>query len=42
MHFPRWAWYIIGVAIVLITLALLKVNINLGSHGISITQELVH
>jgi len=42
MKLPRWVWFIIGVVIVLITLTLLKVNIQVGSRGISVTQDLVH
>ena len=35
-------WWIVGIAIVLIVLALLKVNLQIGSNGIHITQDLVH
>lgn len=39
---PRFVWWIIGAVIVLIILVLLRVNIQLGSGGFSITQDLVH
>lgn len=35
-------WWIIGFAIVLIVLALLKFNLQIGSNGIHITQDLIH
>ena len=42
MNLPKWMWFIIIVVIVVILLVVLKVNINVGSHGASITQDLVH
>ena len=42
MNLPKWAWYIIGAVVVLVILVVLKVNINLGHGGFSITQGLVH
>ena len=41
-NLPKWAWIIIIVVVVLIGLVLFKVNINVGSHGASVTQDLVH
>jgi hypothetical protein len=38
---PKWAKYLIWVAVALIILVLLKVNLNVGSGGLSITQGLV-
>jgi bacteriorhodopsin len=42
MNIPRWCWYVIGIAIVLIALVLLKVDIRAGVSGVHITQGLVH
>lgn len=42
MSIPRWAWWIIGVVIVLVVVVLLKVNFSIGSNGIHFTQGLVH
>ena len=38
---PRWAWWIIGAAVVLIIAVVLKVNFSIGSDGIHLTQGLV-
>ena len=40
--FPRWAWFIICVAVTLIVLVLLKVNVSIGAQGFHVTQGLVH
>ena len=42
MQIPKFVWWIIGVLIVLVLMVVLKVDINLGSHGFSFTQNLVH
>jgi hypothetical protein len=42
MNIPRWLWYIIWICIALVVLVVLKVNIQIGSSGIGITQGLVH
>ena len=42
MNIPKWAWFLIWVVIVLILLAVFKVNINLGSDGFSIHQGLIN
>jgi hypothetical protein len=39
---PKFVWWVIGVLIVLVVLVLLKVDINIGGHGFSISQNLVH
>ena len=41
MNLPKWVWFIIGFVVVLIVLALLKVNITMGGHGFAITQGIV-
>lgn len=41
MNLPKWAWYIIWAAVILIVLVLLRINIQLGASGFSITQGLV-
>ena len=41
-NLPKWAWIMITIVVVLILMVLLKVNINVGSHGASVTQDLVH
>ena len=41
MNIPRWLWTIIWVVVALIVLVLLKVNINLGYGGFSVTQGLI-
>lgn len=41
-NLPRFVWWVIGVVIVLAIIVLLKVNIQLGSNGFSITQGVVH
>lgn len=38
---PRWTWWVIGVAVLLIIAALLKINFSIGSAGIHLTQGLV-
>ena len=42
MKLPNWVWTIIWIVVVLIVLALLKVNIQLGAGGISISQGLIN
>lgn len=39
---PRFVWVVIGIAVVLIVLVLLKIDIQLGVSGVHITQNLVH
>ena len=39
---PRFVWFIIWIAVVLIVLVLLKINIHIGSEGIGVSQGLVH
>lgn len=41
MNIPKWAWFIIWVLIILILLAVTKVDIHIGSNGISFTQGLI-
>ena len=41
-NLPKWAWIVIIAAVVIILMVLLKVNVNVGSHGASVTQDLVH
>jgi hypothetical protein len=41
MKIPVWCWWIIWVVVLLIVLAVCKVNIHLGSEGFGITQGLV-
>ena len=40
-NLPRWAWWVIGVAVVLIIIVLLKINFQAGSAGIHVSQDLV-
>lgn len=40
-NLPKFVWWIVGAVIVLIILVLLKLNIQLGSDGFSISQGLV-
>jgi hypothetical protein len=42
MTIPKFVWIIIWVLVVLVILLILKVNINVGSNGIALTQGLVH
>jgi hypothetical protein len=39
---PKWVWYIIWIAIVLIVFVVLKVSIHAGPEGIGVSQGLVH
>ena len=39
---PGWGKFILWCVVILIVLVLLKVNLNIGSNGFSITQGLVH
>ncbi len=40
-NIPRWIWIIVCVAILLIVLALLKVDFSIGSSGIHLEQHLI-
>lgn len=40
--FPRWFWWILGVVLIIIICVVLKINVNLGSSGFSITQGIIH
>jgi hypothetical protein len=39
---PRWAWWLIAVAIILIIAVLLKIDFSIGGSGIHLEQHLVH
>ncbi len=41
MNLPKWSLWIIGVMLVIVVCVLLKVNFNIGSQGIHVTQELI-
>jgi len=41
MKLPKWAVIVISIAVVLVVVVLLKINISLGTNGISITQGLI-
>lgn len=41
INLPRWVWWMVGVAIVLIVAALLKINFMIGVSGIHMTQGLI-
>jgi len=38
---PRWFWWVIGVAVLLVVAVLLKVDFSIGSSGIHLTQSLI-
>ena len=40
-NIPKWMWFVIGIVVLLIILALLKVNFQIGSDGISLKQNLI-
>jgi bacteriorhodopsin len=41
MNLPKWAWWMIGVAVILIIAAVLKIDFSIGAGGIHFTQGLV-
>jgi len=42
MNIPKWAWTALWIILGLIIAVVLKVNVQVGSDGINITQKLVH
>jgi hypothetical protein len=39
---PKWLWWIVCAAVILIVLALLKFDISVGSQGVHVQQHLIH
>ncbi len=41
VNFPYWVWWILGVILILIIMAVCKADFTIGSSGIHFTQGLV-
>lgn len=41
LNLPKWVWFLLWLAAILIILVLLRVDIHIGGSGISINQGLV-
>jgi hypothetical protein len=41
-NIPKWVWWVIWAAVLLIVLAVLKFEFHMGASGIGISQSLVH
>jgi hypothetical protein len=42
LNFPNWVWWILGIVVIIIVCVVLKIDLNIGSHGLHITQGLVN
>ena len=42
VNLPRWFWWVLALVLVIIICVVAKINLNVGSSGISLTQGLVH
>lgn len=40
-NFPRWAYWVLGIVLVLAVCAVFKFNFSIGSSGIHATQDLI-
>ncbi len=42
INFPSWVWFVLGIVLLLIVMALCKADFSVGSQGIHFTQHLVN